>query len=684
MKNKNNIIIQIAVSLLFSSYVHAVDDIWDTYSDTWVAVDELWRIVNTSETGISAPKENRAVGMFYYICNGPHGTNGDPIYDITEILKTNSVNPQFGPEGKPHWWGKPKLGYYVNTDDFVYDKHLQMLTDARVDFLFMDVTNAFTYDDAVKRLMAAIDRRTNVGLPSPKLVYTINANASGVVKHLWDVFYSNPDYDKYWFYYRGKPLLLVNIDDIASLSDEIKTHFTTRHCWAWMGDSKPDRWGWLENYPQKCGWTYVNGLKKKEQISVSTAQHATSKIGKSYHSGKEPPLDQYAVSEDTPKGLYFSEQWEQAFSQSPPIVMITQFNECMAGRFIIKSPDEFGECRPGGIPTLGESFFVDAYNAEFNRDIEPSTNPLIRDNYYLQMVSNVRRYKGVRTIPTPSAPQSITLDGDMFQWTSVTPEFRDDIGDITHRSTQGFQNMAPMTNNSGRNDIVMAKLTKDNSNMYFYVKTAANFSNYNFSKQWMILLINSDCDYKTGWNGYDYAVMKNPTDSKYTLMKCVGKDYQWAPVTLVTRFVKQNEMYFALKKSDLGITIEGDIDFKWADNIPENPDILDFIDQGDVAPNGRFNYRYKGSLVPMGIKVTEAKNILDIRALRATSQKVLLSYNLPTASDVIINVYNLQGGLVKTIKQDSQMSSTVDFSVLAAPIIIKVITNFGTKIIKLP
>ena len=171
-----------------------------------------------------------------------HGTNGDPIYDITEILKQNPVNPQFGPEGKPHWWGKPQLGYYVNTDDFVYDKHLQMLTDAGVDFLFMDVTNAFTYDDAVKRLMAAIDRRTNFGLPSPKLVYTINANASGVVKHLWDVFYSNPDYDKYWFYYRGKPLLLVNIDDIASLSDEIKTHFTTRHCWAWRCEIQEPFW----------------------------------------------------------------------------------------------------------------------------------------------------------------------------------------------------------------------------------------------------------------------------------------------------------------------------------------------------------------------------------------------------------------------------------------------------------
>ena len=35
------------------------------------------------------------------------------------------------------------------------------------------------------------------------------------------------------------------------------------------------------------------------------------------------------------------------------------------------------------------------------------------------------------------------------------------------------------------------------------------------------------------------------------------------------------------------------LDFKWADNIPNGGDILDFLDHGDVAPNGRFNYRYE-------------------------------------------------------------------------------------------
>ena len=34
------------------------------------------------------------------------------------------------------------------------------------------------------------------------------------------------------------------------------------------------------------------------------------------------------------------------------------------------------------------------------------------------------------------------------------------------------------------------------------------------------------------------------------------------------------------------------LDFKWADNLPDLPDIMDFYGKGDVAPYARFNYRF--------------------------------------------------------------------------------------------
>jgi hypothetical protein len=36
------------------------------------------------------------------------------------------------------------------------------------------------------------------------------------------------------------------------------------------------------------------------------------------------------------------------------------------------------------------------------------------------------------------------------------------------------------------------------------------------------------------------------------------------------------------------------VDFKWVDNLQEPGDIQDFYVSGDVAPEGRFNFRYEG------------------------------------------------------------------------------------------
>jgi hypothetical protein len=52
----------------------------------------------------------------------------------------------------------------------------------------------------------------------------------------------------------------------------------------------------------------------------------------------------------------------------------------------------------------------------------------------------------------------------------------------------------------------------------------------------------------------------------------------------------------AIPRSVLGLPVSRGplrIDFKWVDNIPDNPDIMDFYSDGDVAPDGRFNYRFQ-------------------------------------------------------------------------------------------
>ena len=605
---------------------------WDTFSDTWVAVDELGRKVAIAGDGVDRTEIDTdvSIGMFYYLWHGYHNQWDK---SVTELLDENIDDPQWGPEGTFHWGSKPWLGYYKGGDRYIVAKHMQMLMDAGVDFLFLDVTNAYWYPASVRAVMAEIDRRTALGLKTPKLAFTLHSKAPATIEGVYATFYSNKGNDKYWYYYDGKPLILADKNDMEGVSSEILDFFTFRNSWAWMEGRNPDEWPWLEFYPQAPGWTYDGTEKKVEQISVSVAQHAHSKIGKSYHNGQEPAFYGLGVCEETPYGLYFQEQWDRALEVHAPIVMVTQFNEWIAQRFIIKNEVELGYVRPGAYGSMGETYFVDVYNAEFSRDLEPSAHPLVRDNYYLQLVSNIRRYRGAHSIPEPTVNLSININGSFDQWDAESLEFRDDKhdSDITSADAQ-----TPSTLKRATNDIVTAKVTQDADNIYFYVSTTDNISSPATSDLWMRLFLNTDTDYSTGWGGYDYCVYKDADTGVYSLMKHDG-DFHWRTIAPVSYRIENNKMHLAIQRSDLGIDASQDIDFKWTDNISDdNPDIMSFISDGDVAPNGRFNYRYKGTAVTSGIDDISDDVIPSHLSIIATGNKVNISNTSSDSMDIAI------------------------------------------------
>ena len=64
------------------------------------------------------------------------------------------------------------------------------------------------------------------------------------------------------------------------------------------------------------------------------------------------------------------------------------------------------------------------------------------------------------------------MTGQFGEWKNVSPEYRDAIGDPVHRDFDGFETGSHYTNQTGRNDIVAAKVSQDSANLYFYVRTA--------------------------------------------------------------------------------------------------------------------------------------------------------------------------------------------------------------------
>ena len=577
---------------------------WDTYSDTWVAWDELGREVANSDNGAASTtvNNNTYIGMFYYMLHGQHGPE---VRDITKLINANPSNPAFGYENQIHWWGEPALGYYASGNVYIVAKHMQMLVDAGVDFYFFDVTNGYTYTSQVQVVMNEIDRRTALGLKSPRLVFCLNTNAGATLQTLWDNFYSNAAYNKYWFIWNNKPLILCDKNDssVQALSSTIRNYFTFRKCWAWMEGRNADEWGWLENYPQPLGYTMNGSTRVNEQITVSCAQHPATKIGKSYHDGSQPSIDQYALCSRTAYGDYVAEQWSRALATKPPVLMFTQWNEWVAQRFVISNTSQYSLVRPGATAAIGESYFIDAYNQEFNRDIEPAKNPLIRDNYYLQFVSYARQYRGVRSIMASQEGTTISLDGNMSQWSSIGPEFRDEPGDVYYTS---WAAMDPDCLQRSSNDIKMSKVTSDRDYVYFYTSTVDNISSPSASDAgtWMQLFINTDHDYSSGWCGYDFRTGLDGSGNYCLYRSTSNSSYSWTSLGTVLYFVSGNQMYVAMPKSLLWLGDQITVDFKWADNVPANPDILDFIVNGDSAPNGRFNYRYKGHAGGLPVDIT--------------------------------------------------------------------------------
>ena len=550
---------------------------WDTFSDTWVATDALGRSLPTA-TEVGAPRAGKYVGIFYFLWLEGNA----PVYDLTKILADNPANPAYGPKGAFHFWGEPLFGYYRMDDEFVIRKHAQMLSDAGVDVIIFDVTNGLLYEHtylAICRVYAAMRRE---GQRTPQIAFIAHAKNDRVVKDLSQKFYGKNLYADLWFQWKGKPLLLSPPEGLTPAETNF---FTIRQSWAWtkaggwFGNGR-DKWPWLDHTPQGFGWH--ESPQRPEQVAVATAEHPIGNIGRSFANGQQPPPGETASG----VGRYFGEQWQRALAVNPEFVFVTGWNEWVAQRFI----NEGNHIKLAGRKlAVGETYFVDQYSEEFSRDIEPMTGGH-GDNYYYQLANYIRRYKGVRSVP-PVESQPIQLDGKFDDWRDVTPEFRDAVGDPVFRDHPGWKGQPRFSNLTGRNDIVAVKVSRDATNYYFYVRTAAPLTPPG-DPHWMLLFIDVDHNAKTGWLGYDFVVNRTKVQSgTTTLERNVGGTYQWgAPVTVQFRYAG-NEMELALPRAALGLTNESaTIDFKWADNIQETGDWSDFTLNGDAAPDDRFNY----------------------------------------------------------------------------------------------
>ena len=582
----------------------------DLNTSEWEATDMLGRHIASVED--TRGKKDKKVGIFYWSWRDAH-KNRRPV-NVTDILSKYPAaeydmnHPAWGEEPVQAHWNEPLYGYYLNSDDYVIRKHAVMLSNAGVDFIIFDCTNGnLLWKDAYEPILEGLHKAREEGINVPKVAFMLNFCAMEFTEEMLRVLYQDlyrpGKYSDLWFMIDGKPMIMAYPESIPEVGvcdvdtkvlNEIREFFTYRPGMPGYGTGpkRPDHWPWLEIYPQ-----YKYGVRDDgscEVMAVGVAQNANKDRICTHFNDKDTYGRSYTneygfalLDDESYKyGYNFQEQWERALDADPDMIFITGWNEWQMMR-IPHDKNWQSDINSNQIA------MVDQYDREHSRDIEPDIDGYL-DTYYLQMVHNIRRFKGSSVRAKVSDKKTIDIRRGKEQWRDVSPEYLNAKGGAINRDCEGYVGCY-YTNDTARNNIVKAKVARDDDYVYFYAECGDKLTKSE-GDGWMTLYIDADRNKDTGWEGYDIAINRqNPRGGYTTIEKQIrtldgDNTYTWEKIGKAAISVKNNTVMIAVPKDIFGEKLN--FEFKWSDNM-QNADVMDFYKNGDCAPMGRFNYLFK-------------------------------------------------------------------------------------------
>ena len=384
------------------------------------------------------------------------------------------------------------------------------------------------------------------------MFYT-NTASGDTVQRIYDAIYKPAYCPDTWYYYEGKPLIIAVKEEC---SEETKAFFNIKMS---QWPNEPDKrggWPWMDFTRPQLVFENLDGIP--EVINCSVAQHPqirfgdsvlygeTTNCGRAYHNGANDPAPDAYVH-----GYNFAEQFDRAIECDPPVVLVTGWNEWIAGRW-------------EGIPER-PIMFVDCANYEYSRDLEMMRGGYF-DNYYLQFVDCIRRYKG-----QPAAAKT-----DTRTWHHVP-------GGNFHRNNDGYD--THFSNTTGRNALKSMTVSYEDKICRVTATAHAPLSD-NRCGSFMQLFLRTEGEDGHVWN---YTVIPNP-DGTTAEMYCLtgggqtdtGDFTKRVRAATVPITVTEDSVTYELPRSTL--TKQW---FKVCDSTEEIICPEDFYDKGDTLPAGR-------------------------------------------------------------------------------------------------
>ena len=520
------------------------------------------------------------VGIFYFLwlSQASVTTNVDSYIEdgnVEAVLTGDEVGmaPAFT------YWGEPMYGFYQVEDEWVVRKHVELFINAGLDFICFDCTNNDFYQAAAKAVLDVLLEYAEMGYDVPRAMFMTNSDSTLMTENIYNAFYRRDTYDAVWFYGNGdKPWI---ISSYAGSNANILDRFYFKPA-QWPNRSYNENgFPWISwHYPQE---TYTDRENDYTIMSVSVSQHTG--IGGSLSdagvsginfsiSGLFAPYNydtlsdslKARVSSETATKYYnynwgrgyshetgsndydsalanvnFEEQWDSALqNEDVNLVFVTGWNEWIAQK---QSKD----------PLLGSSYgyFVDTFSTEFSRDIEMMNGGYL-DNCYLQLVANIREYKGVGYGTQVTRNATVAKGTDLFDlsnW-SAAPVYKDLVGETEPRAALGAGGNY-YTNDTGRNDIQEVRVASDEEYVYFLVAAAEDITAKEAADtRWMNVFIGIE-GAEGGWNGLQYVVNRSLDGTTASLDKIENGAY--ASVGTAATVVSGRYMLVQVAKRSLGI-----------------------------------------------------------------------------------------------------------------------------------
>lgn len=553
-----------------------------------VGVDQFNRTFDI----ISGEKEGKQVGMFYFLWLGQPFASG--VYDATKIYNEYGEDVLFhqtsdvSPEGQFHYWGEPLYGYYNSGDEYVIRKHIELLITAGIDFLVFDTTNAVTYDAVYEKIMKIIDEYLKAGWDAPKVAFYTHSYSIQTANKLYENVYKANYYPDTWYLVDGKPLIMVYTDvekdkavsgdanyNPEPLSQEFLDFFTI------MRPQWPDEQYYADGFPW-LEWVYPQP-EHSGIMNVSVASHpgvpfsfSITRPGHLNWGRGYNPTTGENNADKVNEGLFFQYCWDTVHVEDPDTVFVTGWNEWIALKTLYD----------------GEYMLCDAANLEYSRDIEMMKGGY-NDAFFIQLIKNVRQFKGLDANTETFEKHTIDLDGGIEQWEEIDAVYRN-IGETSYgRNYRGCTVSLRYNMDAPRNNLQTIKVAHDDEYLYFLIQAEGNITAPDNQTNWCNILIGTGKPSLKGWESYEYIVNRSVNGNSASI-ESLGEGFNCQEVGQAEIKLDGNNLMVKVPRVSVGLTDSAEFYFKVADEVANQNDIMDYYVTGRSMPMGHLSYKYNG------------------------------------------------------------------------------------------